>query len=255
MPLARANGSDSVNVRFAPPLMKICATCQQKYADSLQYCLADGTVLSALPDPDATLRIDARPTQSGAPVKKSVSIGVVAVAGLVLVGIVGIVAFILLYLGWANKAAVDANRPSTPSVTTTNAANSDPGSAMEQEIKKLQQINSDLCVSMVQSDVAAIDRLLADDYLYSNNLGINSPLNKEQTLTLYRTGQVRYASVSAPNPKVEMNKDLTTAVVSGRAFTIGKLGRVPFNNNYLYQNNYEKRQDRWQLVRAEATYP
>jgi hypothetical protein len=29
--------------------MKICSTCQQ-YSDSLQYCLQDGTVLSALPD-------------------------------------------------------------------------------------------------------------------------------------------------------------------------------------------------------------
>jgi hypothetical protein len=234
--------------------MKICPTCQQKYADSLQYCLGDGTVLSALPDPDATLRIDARPTQSGTPAKKSVSVGVVTVAGLTLVGVVGIVAFILLYFDWSNKAAVDPNRSNTPPVTTTDAANSDPGSAMAQEIKKLQQINSDLCVSMVQSDVAAIDRLLADDYSYSNDLRINSPLNKEQTLTLYRTGQIRYNSVTAPDPKVEMNQDLTRAVVSGRADTSGRLGGTPFNNSYLYKNIYEKRQDRWQLVSVLATY-
>jgi hypothetical protein len=234
--------------------MKICPTCQQKYADSLQYCLGDGTVLSALPDPDATLRIDARPTQSGAPAKKSVSVGVVAVAGLVLVGIVGIVAFILLYFGWSNKAAVDPSRPNNPAVSTADVANSDPGSALEQETRKLQQINSDLCVSMVQSDVAAIDRLLADDYSYSNDLGRNWSFNKEQTLTAYRTGQIRYSSVTAPDPKVEMNQDSTRAVVTGRAYTSGRLGGTPFNNSYLYKNTYEKRQDRWQLVRVEAKY-
>ena len=105
---------------------------------------------------------------------------------------------------------------------------------------------------MVQSDVAAIDRLLADDYRYTNDLGWS--FNKQQTLTAYRTGQVRYDSVIAPDPKVEMNKDLTRAVVSGRAYTIGRLGKTRFNNSYLYQNIYEKRQDRWQLVRAEARY-
>lgn len=46
--------------------MKICATCQRKYADSLQYCLEDGTVLSPLNDPQATLRFEAQPTQSPA---------------------------------------------------------------------------------------------------------------------------------------------------------------------------------------------
>jgi hypothetical protein len=65
---------------------------------------------------------------------------------------------------------------------------------------------------MVQSDVAAIDRLLADDYRYTNDLGWS--FNKEQTLTAYRTGQVRYDSVTTPDPKVEMNKDLTRAVVT-----------------------------------------
>jgi uncharacterized protein DUF4440 len=233
--------------------MKICATCHQKYADSLQYCLADGTVLSPLPDPDATLRIDARPTQqSGTPAKRSVSVGVVA--GLVLVAIIGIVAFILLYSGWSNKAAIDPNRPNNLAVSTSDAANSDPGSAIEQEIKKLKQINSDLCISMVQSDVAAIDRLLAFDYLYSSDLGRNWSFNKEQTLTAYRTGQVRYSSVTAPDPKVEMNQDLTRAVVSGRAYASGRLGGAPFNNSYLYQNIYEKRQNDWRLVRVVATY-
>ena len=105
---------------------------------------------------------------------------------------------------------------------------------------------------MVQSDVAAIDRLLAADYRYTNDLGWS--FNKEQTLTAYRTGQVRYDYVSTPDPKIEMSKDLTRAMVSGRAQTRGRLGRTRFDNSYFYRNNYEKRQDRWQLVSAEAKY-
>jgi hypothetical protein len=206
-------------------------------------------------DPQATLRIEARPTQSSAPAKHGVPTWLFALAVILLLGIVGATGSVVLFLGRSDKAAaVDPGRSNDPSVSTTNAgtANEGSGSAMEQETRKLEQINSELCVSMVQSDVAAINRLLADDYRYTNDLGWS--FNKEQTLTAYRTGQVRYDSVTAPDPKVEMNKDLTRAVVSGRAYTSGRLGKTRFNNSYLYQNNYEKRQDRWQLVRAEARY-
>ena len=41
--------------------MKICNTCQQKYSDSPEYCLQDGTVLSALPNHNETLRFGAEP--------------------------------------------------------------------------------------------------------------------------------------------------------------------------------------------------
>ena len=67
-------------------------------------------------------------------------------------------------------------------------------------------------------------------------------------------GRIRYESVTAPDPKVEMNRDLNRAVVSGRAYTRGWFVKTRFNNSYLYQNNYEKRQDRWQLVKALALY-
>src|SRR5438876_1768575 len=110
--------------------MKICATCQRKYADSLQYCLEDGTVLSQLDDPQATLRFEARPTQSSAPAKRSF-VGLFALAGITLVAIVGVVAFIALYLSWSNKAAGDSSRPNSPALSTTNTgqANNDPVSA------------------------------------------------------------------------------------------------------------------------------
>jgi len=38
--------------------MKVCPTCQQKYADSLQFCLSDGTVLSVFNDSQPTSRLE-----------------------------------------------------------------------------------------------------------------------------------------------------------------------------------------------------
>jgi hypothetical protein len=233
--------------------MKICPNCQRKYSDSLEYCLADGTVLSLMDDPHATLRIEARPTQSGLSAKRSFPIWLFVLAAVFLVGIVGVAGVTVFYFGRTGTAALDPNRSST-STNSTSAADNDPRSATQKEIERVKQLNSALAVAMVQSDVATIDRVLSDDYTYSNDLGPNWRLNKEQTLTAYRMGRIRYESVTALDPKVEMNKDLNRAIVSGRAYTRGWLVKTPFNNNYLYQNNYEKRQDRWQLVKAQAWY-
>src|SRR5207253_7287019 len=78
-------------------LMKICPTCQQKYADSLQFCLSDGTVLSVFEDPQATLRIDARQTQPPNQMKRGVTLGVVTVVGIGLIGLIFIVGVLALY--------------------------------------------------------------------------------------------------------------------------------------------------------------
>ena len=236
--------------------MKICPNCQRKYSDSLEYCLADGTVLSQLEDPNATLRIEAHPTQSSAPpAKRNLPVWIFALAAVFLIGIIGVAGVIVFYFRQTGDAALNPARSNT-STSSTNAGvdDTDPRSAMEKETEAVKQLNSDLCVAMVQSDVAAIDRALAGDYTYSNDLGPNWTLNKEQTLTAYRMGRIRYESVTAPDPKVEMNKDLNRAVVSGRAYTRGWFVKTRFNNSYLYQNNYEKRQDRWQLVKALALY-
>jgi hypothetical protein len=232
--------------------MKICPNCERKYSDSLEYCLADGTVLSPMDDPQATLRIESRPTHQGAQAKRGFPLWLFALAGILGLGVIGVGGSVVLFLG-PDKPAVYSDASNNTS-TKADTADEDPRSAMEKEIEKLVQIQSDLCVSMVKSDVAAIDRLLSDDYSYSNDLGANWRLNKEQTLTAYRMGRIRYESVTAPDPKVEMNKDLDRAVVSGRAYTRGWLVRQAFNNSYLYQNDYEKRQDRWQLVKAQGWY-
>ncbi|MEK6334988.1 MAG: nuclear transport factor 2 family protein [Acidobacteriota bacterium] len=234
--------------------MKICPNCQRKYSDSLEYCLADGTVLSQMEDPNATLRIEAHPTQSSSPANRSLPVWVFVLAGVFVIGIVGVAGITVFYFGTGDAALTPARSNNSTSSNSAGVDVTDPRSGMERETETIKQINSGLCVAMVQSDVAAINQVLADDYTYSNDLGPNWRLNKEQTLTAYRMGRIRYESVTAPDPKIEMNKDLNRAVASGRAYTRGWLVKQPFNNSYLYQNNYEKRQDRWQLVKSQAWY-
>jgi hypothetical protein len=84
-------------------------------------------------DPHATLPFEARPTHANALAKHRIPVVPVVLTAMVLVGIAGAVAFIVLYLGWTNKAAIAPNRSNNSSVSTTGAANNNPGYAMEQE--------------------------------------------------------------------------------------------------------------------------
>ena len=234
--------------------MKICDTCQRRYADSLQYCLEDGTVLTQLDDPQAALRFEARPTHSTAAAKRSF-VGLFALAGIALVAIVGVVAFIALYLSWSNKAAGDSNRPNNSALSTTNTsqASNSPGPAKDEVAKKLEQVDADVGLASLQSDLAALDRLLADDYRYMNNRGLS--LTKQQTLNAYRRGNVHIEYLTTSDRKTEVSSDLRRGVVNGRSSSkVWYYGRLFTDNDYSYSNSYEMRQDRWQLVNCQVWY-
>src|ERR1700682_943414 len=100
--------------------MKICDTCQRQYADSLQYCLEDGTVLSLMKDPQATLRLEARPTHAGVPAERRIAWGVFALAGLALFGLVCAVTVGIIFFKWSGRSSNDVNRPGDPPGRTAN---------------------------------------------------------------------------------------------------------------------------------------
>ena len=97
--------------------MKICNTCQQKYSDSLEYCMQDGTVLSALPDPNATLRLGTRPTQSETPqTKVPLAIIIAGVAGVLLLAVLIVVVAVVVYVKSSNQPVTAANPSTSPSI-------------------------------------------------------------------------------------------------------------------------------------------
>lgn len=218
--------------------------------------MQDGTVLSALPDPNATLRLDSRPTQSETQQQKKgpLTIIIVAVAGGLLLAILVVVAAVVIYVMSPNRTDSAANPSTTPSVNTTdNRARSDAGLTKEEISKKIEQINDEIGSALVQSDLETIDRLLADDYRYEDDF--NLKLTKQQILDLLRTGNLHYDYVTSTNSKVDVDNSLTRGVLNAQARNKGQLQRQPFNNRYYtYTNTYEKRSSGWQLVTGRAWY-
>jgi hypothetical protein len=227
--------------------MKICDTCRRQYADSLQYCLEDGTVLHPFTAPHETLRIEARPTRTGVETERRLAWGLFMFASIAVVVLVVGVGGIILYK-WFGNNSNNLNGPNDPPARTTSAgqSGSNPGPTRADAERELDQINSDVGFALVHSDVPKLDRLLADDYRYVGDAGLT--LTKPDILTLYNTGNLNYEYLTTTDPKMEVSSDLTKGVVAGHAKSKGHLRGVPFTDSYFYRNSFEKRQGYWQLV-------
>lgn len=235
--------------------MKICPTCQQKYSDSLEFCMQDGTVLALLPDPNATLRFDSRPTQTDKPKPQStMRLGTIAIAGVLLLVLTVVVGAVVVYLvASPTRNSVAANPLTNSSAGNPNERSTGNGEPTKDDIaRKIEQLNDEIGFSLVNSDVEKLDRQLADDYIYENDLGLK--LNKSQLLNLLRTGNLHYDFVTSSNAKVDVDNALTRAVLKAQAQTRGQLQHQPFNYTFLYTNTYEKRNAGWQLVSERAWY-
>lgn len=231
--------------------MKICSTCQQKYSDSLEYCLQDGTVLSALPDPNATLRLDSRPTYAEKSQTKAPLIVIIAaVAGSLLLAVLVVVVAIVIYVKPPNEPGTAANPSTRPSADNRGWSDAQP--TKEELSKRIEQMNDEIGSALVQVDLDTLDRLLADDYLYENDLGTR--LTKQQILTMFRTGSLRYDYVTSTNSRVVVDNSLAKGVLTSQAQSKGRLQGQPFNDKYAYTNTYEKRSSGWQLVSGRAWY-
>jgi Domain of unknown function (DUF4440) len=239
------------------PTMKRCDTCKRHYADSLQYCLQDGTVLSPVTDPQAptlrlddqqaTLRIEARPTNTKVRVQPKIAWGLFAIAGVMVIGFVGVVALII-FLTWSNKTSADGNQPSNQPERTNNSSpgtSNNPGSKADAE-RQLIQLNDDIGVALVRKDVPRLDGMLANDYRYVGDGGLS--LSKSDIFALYNSNNLYYDYLTTSDPKVDVTSDLTKGTVTGHARSKGRLRGIPFMDSYFYRNSYEARDGRWQLV-------
>ena len=228
------------------PAMKICPTCKRRYADSLQFCLEDGTVLETtreseptLVDPQATLRLTPRETNPpAAPVKRGNLLILLGVGGVVLVGVIAVVVVIVvLQFGSTTRGSA-----SSTNKNSTAPPSLEPRSASE----IITETNHQIGVALRNGDTDALSRLLADDYRYVSDAGLT--LNKAEVLLLMRTGNLSYESLESRDEKIEVNSDATKADLTATAQSRGQLRHQMFNDTNFYKNIFEKRGGKWQLV-------
>lgn len=103
--------------------------------------------------------------------------------------------------------------------------------------------------AMLHSDVAALDRLLSPDLLFTNHLG--QVLEKEDDLGAHRSGIVEVHELILSERQLQLHGSL--AVVSVRAQLSGSYGGNPANGDFRFTRVWAcSSEGAWQVVAGHS---
>lgn len=101
-------------------------------------------------------------------------------------------------------------------------------------------------IQMVKNrDVAAIDRILADDFIYTNERG--KVKNKAEDLASYKDDEVKFESIEVTDQKVRVINN-TTAVETGTVHYKGTKSGKSFAGAERFTTTWIWRSQRWQIM-------
>ena len=131
---------------------------------------------------------------------------------------------------------------------TGNKANSSnqKGNSVEQAVMQMEEA---LRAAITKSDTKAYGRLVADDYVFTNQDAVVR--TKAQVMSAYDSGSLKYESVKFDEIKVHAYGD--AAVLTGRSTLKGQDNGKDIGGQFRYTRVYVKRQGRWQLAATQLT--
>ena len=100
-----------------------------------------------------------------------------------------------------------------------------------------------------RKDLAALDRVMADEYILTDPLG--NIRNKAETLAAIMTNEVNFESTESDDVNVRINGD--TAVVTGRSTFRGRYKGWSMSGQYQYTDVLVKRRGAWKAVGSHIT--
>ena len=116
--------------------------------------------------------------------------------------------------------------------------------------ERIRQLHSELIQPQLNSDTAALDRLWADDHIFTNPLGVVQ--TKAQRLAEIQSGGRKLELFSIADVQVSVYYG-NTAVVTSRAMLKGQRQGQDISGQYRGIDVYVKKQGQWQVVAAQAT--
>jgi ketosteroid isomerase-like protein len=122
----------------------------------------------------------------------------------------------------------------------------EPGKA-EREAK---QVMADLGKALVARDVAMIERLLADDFTFTQPS--SNVTDKARMVEIVKTGSFIYESIEILESKVRIYGG--TAVVNGRFNVVGGTNGQSESRQIRFTSVYVKQKGRWQIVALQSNF-
>jgi ketosteroid isomerase-like protein len=114
---------------------------------------------------------------------------------------------------------------------------------------QIRALNEESGTAQVRRDIAALDRLLADDFLLTRAGGVTA--DKAQNLAELASGDVSFTSYENDDVRVRLYGD--AAVVTGQVKTNGTYKGQDFSGRFRYTKVFVRRDRQWQIVAWHAT--
>ena len=118
----------------------------------------------------------------------------------------------------------------------------------EQQILALHEAGDK---ALMGADVAVLAQIFADDYVQYNESG--RAFTKEDVLSNFRTGKIRYPSIVSTGRKIRVFGD--TAVVHGSETDEVESDGKKFSVRYVYLDVLRKQNGEWKLVASQLARP
>ena len=113
----------------------------------------------------------------------------------------------------------------------------------------LMQIERDWATALVKADVAAIDRIEAADYVYTDPSG--QMMSKAQGLAELKSGQDKFQSFTIDDMKVRVYGD--TAIVHGMSTSKETYKGKDISGQYRWTDVFIKQGGRWQALTTHSS--
>jgi len=118
-----------------------------------------------------------------------------------------------------------------------------------QDKEALTKLTDVLTNAKTKRDIAALDRLLGDEYILTNPAGLVA--NKSEYLDGARADTANYESVTNYDQVVKIYGD--TAVVAGATNVKGRFDGHDIGGQFRFTHVFVKRENRWQAVATQLT--
>lgn len=116
--------------------------------------------------------------------------------------------------------------------------------------QQVLQIERDWIDAFVKGDTETLDRILADDFIFTDPAG--NILTKTEWIADMVGGTLKFESIQIDELKVRVYEDFA-AVANGRTTVKAQSKEGGFNGKFCYTVMYVKRNGTWQAAAEQAT--
>jgi ketosteroid isomerase-like protein len=114
----------------------------------------------------------------------------------------------------------------------------------------IEDLEEKLRQAMLNSDIAVLDDLIADDLVWTMHTGFVS--NKEQDLDAHRSGVFQFTTLDVSDRQIHLFSG-DCAIVTLKAEIAGILNEQPFSDVYRFTRVWLQRNNRWQIAAGHGS--